>query len=88
MSGDQIAKLPAEIRDQLNSKGKIEGRLRRLEHIAPDIDTTPAGAYRLGWLQAFIDQDRTARRKIRRLERLIDELLDEAARQQPHALAA
>ena len=75
--GDQIAKLPTEIRDQLNSKGKIESRLRRLEHIDPDIDTTPAGAYRLEWLQAFIEQDRTARREIRRLERLIDELLDE-----------
>ena len=75
--GDQIAKLPTEIRDQLNSKGKIESRLRRLEVIDPDIDTTPAGAYRLEWLQAFIGQDRAARREIRRLERLIDELLDE-----------
>ena len=53
-------------------------RLRRLEHIDPDIDTTPAGAYRLEWLQAFIGQDRTARREIRCLERLIDDLLDEA----------
>ena len=75
--GDQIAKLPTEIRDQLTSDGKIESRLRRLEHIDPDIDTTPAGAYRLEWLQAFIGRDRTARREIRRLERLIDELLDE-----------
>ena len=75
--GDQIAKLPTEIRDQLTSDGKIESRLRRLEDIDPDIDTTPAGAYRLEWLQAFIGQDRTARREIRRLERLIDELLDE-----------
>ena len=74
---DQISKLPTEIRDQLTSDGKIESRLRRLEHIDPDIDTTPAGAYRLEWLQAFIDQDRTARREIRRLERLIDELFDE-----------
>ncbi len=74
---DQIAKLPTEIRDQLTSHGKIESRLRRLEHIDPDIDTTPAGAYRLEWLQAFIGQDRTARREIRRLERLIDELADE-----------
>ncbi len=73
---DQIAKLPAEIRDQLTTAGKIEGRLRRLEAIDPATDTTPAGAYRLEWLQAFIDQDRTARQKIRRLERLIDELLD------------
>ena len=75
--GDQIAKLPTEIRDQLNSKGKIESRLRRLEGIDADIDTTPAGAYRLEWLHAFIEQDRTARHQIRRLERLIDELLDE-----------
>ena len=51
------------------------GRLR-LEAIDPATDTTPAGAYRLEWLQAFIGQDRTARREIRRLERLIDELLD------------
>ena len=73
---DQIAKLPAEVRDQLSSDGKAEGRLRRLEAIGPAIDTTPAGAYRLGWLQAFIDQDRAARQEVRRLERLIDELLD------------
>ena len=33
--GDQIAKLPTEIRDQLTSTGKVESRLRRLEHIAP-----------------------------------------------------
>ncbi|WP_420437274.1 transposase [Candidatus Poriferisodalis sp.] len=52
------------------------GRLR-LETIDPDTATTPAGRHRLAWLQAFIDQDRTARREIRRLERLIDELLDQ-----------
>ena len=75
--GDQTAKLPTEIRDQVTSDGKIESRLRRVADIDPDIDTTPAGAYRLEWLQAFIDQDRTARREIRRPERLIDELLDE-----------
>ncbi len=74
--GDQIAKLPTEIRDQLSTKGKIETRLRRLEHIEVDTATTPAGRYRLVWLQEFIDQDRTARREIRRLECLIDELLD------------
>ncbi|MDE0117839.1 MAG: IS110 family transposase [bacterium] len=73
---DQISKLPTEVRDQLTSNGKIEGRLRRLADIDPDTATTPAGAYRLGWLQAFIDHDRAARRQIRRLERLIDELLD------------
>lgn len=74
--GDQIAKLPTEIRDQLTSHGKIESRLRRLETIDPDTCSTPAGRYRLEWLQAFIDQDRTARREIRRLERRMDELLD------------
>ena len=75
--GDQIAKLPTEIRDQLTSTGKIEARLRRLEGIDPASAATLAGAYRLEWLQAFIEQDRTARRQVRRLERLIDELLDE-----------
>ncbi|WP_423920760.1 IS110 family transposase [Candidatus Poriferisodalis sp.] len=75
--GDQIAKLPTEIRDLLTSDGKIEVRLRRLAAVDPGIDTTPAGAYRLEWLQAFIDSDRAARREVRRLERRIDELLDE-----------
>ena len=74
--GDQIAKLPAEIRDQLTSHGKIESRLRRLEQVDPAECSIPAGRYRLEWLQAFIDHDRTARSDIRRLERLIDELLD------------
>lgn len=75
--GDQISKLPAELRDQLEPAGKIESRLRRLEAIVVSGPTTPAGDYRLGWLLEFIDQDRTSRREIRRLERLIDELLDE-----------
>ena len=75
-AADQIAKLPTEVRDQLSADGKIESRLRRLEQIDPDTATTPAGRYRLGRLQAFIDQDRAARGEIRRLERLIDELLD------------
>ncbi len=74
--GDQISKLPTEVRDQLTTTGKIESRLRRLEHIDPDTATTPAGRHRLEWLQNFIDQDRAARSEIRRLERLIDELLD------------
>ena len=75
-AADQISKLPTEVRDQLTSDGKIEGRLRRLEAIDPASAATPSGKYRLGWLQAFIDQDRSAQREIRCLERLIDELLD------------
>lgn len=75
--GAQIAKLPTEIRDQLTTKGKIQGRLRRLDTISPDIETTLAGSYRLEWLQCLIDQDRAACREIRRLERLIDTLLDQ-----------
>ena len=31
---DQISKLPTDIRDQLTTAGKVESRLRRLEHIA------------------------------------------------------
>ncbi len=76
-AADQISKPPAEIRDQLASVGKIEARLRRLEHIDPASATTPAGRYRLAQLQTFIDQDRQARHEIRRLERLINELLDQ-----------
>ena len=74
---DQLAKLPTEIREQVPTTGKIEGRLRRLETIDTTVCSTLAGEYRLSWLVALIDQDRTARREIRRLERLIDELLDE-----------
>ena len=36
-----------------------------------------AGEYRLSWLVPLVDQDRAARREIRRLERDIDQLLDE-----------
>ena len=75
-AADQISKLPTEVRDQLAMCGKIESRLRRLEQIDPDTATTAAGTHRLGWLQALIDQDRAARNEIRRLERIIDELLD------------
>lgn len=75
--GDQINKLPPELRDQLEPTGKIESRLRRLETIADLGTTTPAGDYRLAWLVDFIDQDRASRGEIRRLERLIGELLDE-----------
>jgi transposase len=74
---DQIAKLPTEIRDQLNATGKIESRLRRLATLDTTACTTAAGDYRLSWLIPFIDQDRAARRDIRRLERDLDELLDQ-----------
>ena len=74
--GDQIAKLPTETHDQLTTTGKIESRLRRLEGIDPGTCTTPTGRHRLEWLQAFIEQDRAARSEIRRLERRIDEMLD------------
>jgi len=76
--GDQIAKLPTEISDQLTTTGRIEGRLRRLETIdVDDLHTTASGIYRLEWLQSYVDHDRQARRQIRQLERLIDDLLDE-----------
>jgi len=75
--GDQIVKLPIEIRDQVPTTGKIESRLRKLETIAASSSSTQAGEYRLAWLVPFIHNDRVARREIRRLERVIDELLDE-----------
>lgn len=74
---DQLSKLPTEIRDQIGTNGKIESRLRRIEKISLDVELTTAGDYRLSWLIPIIDQDRAARREIRRLESLIDELLDE-----------
>lgn len=74
---DQISKLPVEIRDQLTTNGKIEGRLRRLENIDTSIVSTMAGEYRLSWLIPLVDQDRAARRQVRQLERDIDRLLDE-----------
>jgi transposase len=74
---DQITKLPVEIRDQLSTTGKIEGRLRRLEQLNTSVVATLAGAYRLSWLLPLIDQDRAARRQIRQLEAIIDQLLDE-----------
>lgn len=75
--GDQLTKLPPEIRDQLDATGKIESRLRRLDTIEIPASTSPAGDYRIAWLLDFVDQDRAARREVRRLERLIDELLDQ-----------
>lgn len=74
---DQIWKLPSEIRDQLSMTGKTEARLRQLECIDLTKVSTPSGTYRLSWLIPLIEQDRGARRDIRRLERLICELLDE-----------
>jgi transposase len=74
---DQISKLPVEIRDQLITTGKIEGRLRRLEHIDTSIVSTTAGEYRLSGLVTLVEQDRAARRQIRQLERDIDAMLDE-----------
>jgi transposase len=73
---DQITKLPVEIRDQLTTTCKIEGRLRRLEQIDTSVVSTLAGTYRLSWLLPLVEQDRTARRQIRQLERDIDALLD------------
>jgi transposase len=74
---DQITKLPVEIRDQLTTVGKIEGRLRRLEQIDTSVVSTIAGTYRLSWLIPLVEQDRAARRQIRQLERDLDALLDE-----------
>ena len=74
---DQISKLPTEIRDQLTTTGKIEGRLRRLEQIDTTTVSTAAGHYRLSWLIPLIDQDRAARRQVRQLEAELDRLLDE-----------
>jgi transposase len=74
---DQIAKLPTEIRDQLTTNGKIEGRLRRLEQINTTVVSSAAGQYRLDRLVELVDQDRESRRKVRALERELDALLDE-----------
>jgi transposase len=75
--GDQIARLPTVVRDQLTTTGKIESRLRRLEHLnIDDFELTAAGRHRLAWLQEFIERDRQARQEIRGLERQIDRLLD------------
>lgn len=74
---DQIAKLPVEVRDQIATSGKIESRLRQLEHIDTTAVSTLAGEYRLSWLVPLVDQDREMRREIRQLERDIDALLDE-----------
>lgn len=75
-AGDQIAKLPTQIRDQLTAAGKIESRLRRLEQLTTTAPTL-AGQYRMSWLVPLIDRDRAARGEIRGLERELDRLLDE-----------
>lgn len=75
--GDQIAKLPVEIRDQLDLTGKIDSRLRQLDTIDTSVVSTLAGTYRLSWLIPHIEHDRAMRREIRRLERDLDTLLDE-----------
>lgn len=41
--GDQLAKLPTEIRDRLLATGKLESRLRRLDTIDTSAVSTPAG---------------------------------------------
>lgn len=51
--------------------------MRRLEQIDTTVVSTLAGAYRLSWLLPLIDQDRSARRQIRQLERDINVMLDE-----------
>lgn len=75
--GDQIAKLPTPVRDQIGSHGKVESRLRRLEQIDMSVVDTAAGEYRLGWLIEFLAQDRRWRRKIKDLEAELAALLDE-----------
>lgn len=74
---DQLSKLPVEIREQVGTNGKIEGRLRRLEHVDTSVVSTLAGDYRLSWLVPLVDHDRQMRRQVRQLERDIDRLLDE-----------
>lgn len=74
---DQLVKLPVEVREQVGTTGKIEGRLRRLEQIDTSAISTLAGDYRLSWLIPLVDQDRQMRRHFRQLERDIDQLLDE-----------
>lgn len=75
--GDQLAKLPTEIRDHLGTRGKLESRLRALQHLDATAAASPAGTYRLSWLLPLIDADRADRAEIRRLDRLIDTLLDQ-----------
>lgn len=73
----QLWKLPAELRDQVPTTGPTDKRLRALANIDTTVATTRAGSYQLSWLLALIDQDRAALADIRRLERVLDDLLDE-----------
>jgi transposase len=75
--GDQLAKLPAEIRDQLPVGAAIESKLRALRSIDLSCCSTMAGEYRISWLLPLADQEREARAEIRRVERLLDQLLDQ-----------
>ena len=50
--------------------------MRRREDITVTVVSTIAGAYRLSWLVALIDQDPAARRQIRKLEPDLDALLE------------
>ncbi len=75
--GDQLAKLPVEIRDQLPAGAAIEVKLRALQSIDLDRCSTMAGDYRIGWLLPLAVQERETRAEIRRIERLIDRLLDQ-----------
>jgi len=75
--GDQLAKLPSEVRDELGTTGKLEQRLRRVASIETSKATTPSGRYRLEWLADYIDRDRATATEIQRLERLLGKLLDE-----------
>jgi transposase len=74
----QLSKLPTDIRDQVRTTGKVESRLRALQglDLLAEVSTI-AGAYRLSWLVPLVAADRDDRAEIRRLERLIDTLLDE-----------
>ena len=73
--GDQLAKLPTEIRDQLGTSGKVEERLRRLATI-DHMPVSAAAAYRLAWLLEHIEVDRRQRQQLRALGRTLDALLD------------
>ena len=74
--GDQLAKLPTEIRDQLGTSGKIEERLRRLATIDHTVSSA-AATYRLSWLLEHIEVDRQQQHQLRAIGRTLDALLDQ-----------